>query len=253
MHFPRIGLLLLSLLLAQLPLALSQKNNPASFVYPTSPITATTWTVGSPATITWNIEPTASTAITTMTIELGTGSNTTVINSGLFPVPAPGMAFKGSKSATWDVPATLAPGQYCLIFVGRDAAGNTYGPSWATWFTIQAAGVPATASAPPAKITTPAVTLAPAEVGGILSGPATVSVDVKAGAAAAALTGLPLVDPLPSSASAFASPSVSTASATPTTAVPTNTPEAQTSSAGGVTAVLSWLAAPIIGLLALFG
>ncbi|KAJ3173127.1 hypothetical protein HDU88_004586 [Geranomyces variabilis] len=246
MHLQRIWLPLLSLLLAQLPLALSQKNNPASFVYPTSPITATTWTVGSPATITWTIEPTASTAITTMTIELGTGSNTTVINSGLFPVPAPGMAFKGSKSATWDVPATLAPGQYCLIFVGRDAAGDTYGPSWATWFTIQAAGAPSTTSAPPAKITTPAVTLAPAEVGGTLSGPATVSVDVNAGAA-------PLVSGGTSLAGASTTQSVSTAGATPTTAVPTNTPEAQTSSAGGITAVLSWLAAPIIGLLALFG
>ncbi|KAJ3181743.1 hypothetical protein HDU87_000761 [Geranomyces variabilis] len=244
MHFPRIFLPLLTLLLAQLPLALSQKNNPASIVYPTSPITETTWTVGSPATITWTIEPAASTAITTMTIELGTGYNSTVINSGLFPVPAPGMAFKGSSSVTWNVPATLAPGQYCLIFMGKDAAGNTYGPSWATWFTIQAAARSATTTTsapPPPKITTTtpaAATLAPAVDGGTLSGPSTVSVQDMTGAAT--------VSSATSSPGAAATPTVSTASAT-------NTPHAQTSSAGGVTAVLSWLAAPIIGLLAFFG
>ncbi|TPX60414.1 hypothetical protein PhCBS80983_g01785 [Powellomyces hirtus] len=151
-----------------LPLASTQTvGSSASIVFPTSPIGNTVWTTGTTAKITWTIVEKPNDAINRMTIELGVGENSTVEGTGIFPAPAPGIPYPNTLELDYAVPASLAPRKYCLIFRGRDDDGNTYGPSWATWFTIQsgtAAGassavvLPSSSSAITAASNAPATT-----------------------------------------------------------------------------------------------
>ncbi|KAI9098355.1 hypothetical protein DFS34DRAFT_649938 [Phlyctochytrium arcticum] len=145
MHFSR-PFLALSALLATIVSAQDTSFTDAELVYTSTPIGDTVWVAGTTVKIAWSILPAHPAAVKTLTIELGTGQNSTVINSGIFVAPAPGLPYPSTVEVDYKVPADLPPRQYCLIFVGRGSNNQAFGPNWATWFTVRAAAAATTVS-----------------------------------------------------------------------------------------------------------
>ncbi|KAJ3008467.1 hypothetical protein HKX48_008506 [Thoreauomyces humboldtii] len=164
--------LLLLLSSAVLPVLAAEDADPstAQLVFPTTPITSTVWVAGQQSPITWTLPDGYPTAVTDLTIELGVGQNTTVEGSGIFvskDVPYP-----ATLTLNYVVPANLTARQYCLIFTGKSDSGTVYGPNYATWFTVNAAGTAAASIPPvPSSVSTPATVASAATVAAAASTP----------------------------------------------------------------------------------
>ncbi|GAB5587582.1 hypothetical protein Unana1_02482 [Umbelopsis nana] len=168
-----------------------------------SPLTGTVWTAGSTGLITWTVENTALTTISTLDLRKGPSTALQLVQNVAVNLPVtPGQY-------TWNIPATLAAGtDYALTF------GSSPNISYSGAFTIQAgsgsvsgsssangtvasstpvSSAPATTSAPSmttsaAPTTSAASSMAPASSSAAPSAtPKSAAASIKAGVAGAGL------------------------------------------------------------------